>query len=112
MSLGEREIHVDGSHAATIHEGGVIVCAHTGQPVGSFVDGVLADDEGSVLGVLELAPGTACPDDFIAVELRLDPAGQAERIWNGPRDALVPTELPAAVPLWSSKDARAHIRGY
>jgi hypothetical protein len=113
ISVGEREVYADGAYAATIHEGGLVVAGNTGQPVGTFVDGVLADDAGDVLGVLELAPGPACPDDFVGTELRIDPAGSAARIRNGSRDPFpLATQMALATGRWSAKNAITQVRGF
>jgi hypothetical protein len=101
------------NQVAWIHSGGTVVATHSGQPVGGWFDGVLTDNLGAVLGVVELTPGSGCPDDFIATHLHGNPSGRGHYNPND-RPTPEPTDRrPAAsTRQWSNRPAADVLRDY
>jgi hypothetical protein len=114
ISAGTDALYGDqAGHIAWIREGGVVHRAHDGQPVGRWNDGVLTGSDGRVLAVLELATGHLCPDEFAAISLRASARGVAANFHQGhPEPAVIPDDLPAAVPEWSDAQPLSSIRGW
>ena len=98
-------------YLGTVHADGCITAASTGRPAAQWHHGVLLDLEGMTLGVLELAPGEGCPDEFIAISVDIDPSGGTQSRSHG-----VPESPPAHTPLakpvgrWSTAGALERLR--
>lgn len=114
MSVATDAVYADqGGHIAWIQESGLVVAAHNGLAVGGWRDGVLTDLDGRVLGVLELAPGSACPDDFAATSLQRNPRGTAANFHQGdPQPTPGPAEVPTPIAEWSDAEPLSSIRGW
>lgn len=114
MSVGTDAVYADqGGHIAWIRDDGLVVSTHSGGEVGSWYDGVLSALDGRVLGVVELAPAVACPDDFVAVSLRQDARGAAATHGQGqPQPSGQADEVTAAIAEWSDADPLTSIRGW
>jgi len=104
--------HFQAGAIATIWDGGAVTSSRTGQAAAWFIDGVLMDLRGNAIAVLELAPGTGCPDDFVGRKLAADPGAASAALGLHPRQVLQrPADPPPPTGRWSSQELRATLHG-
>lgn len=73
LSIAGNAIREDtGTVRALVHDDGLITTPSV-KAVGIFDGGVVIDEQGDALAMVELAPGIACPDNFLAARLLSDP---------------------------------------
>jgi hypothetical protein len=108
MSVGSDNIwdEAGGGHIGWIYDDDSVVSTRTGEIVGWYSDGVVMDLSGDAVAVLELAPGTGCPDDFIGTELASNPGGAAQTFTASRQHSRRKLDVPAATRKWSSVDLR------
>jgi schlafen family protein len=99
-SGGLGRVHIDGS----------ISSVTTGDIVGWYLDGVLIDLEGNCVAALEMAPGIACPDDFVGSSLERDAEGLAPGLNGTLMPPPTPLEQPNPTGRWSSVDLRSLLK--
>jgi hypothetical protein len=68
---------------------------------GYLVDGVIVDEEGRTMAILELAPGRGVPDDFVHQELYEDPRARVPENPGPPHETSRPFQMPTPLGAWS-----------
>lgn len=97
---------------ASIKTDGSITKSTTGHVVAWYRDGVVLDLDGNALAVLEMAPGTGCPDEFVGTSLRSDPYGVGGKIHREPNAPTVEHEPAEPTGQWSAFDLRDLLKPY
>jgi hypothetical protein len=97
--IGRRQIE-------RIHCNGAISSGVSGNIVAWYESGVVMNLEGQAVAVLELAPGSGCPDDFVGTVLDADPDGVAWQLSGSLTDPPSSGEPPSPTATWSTVDLR------
>lgn len=93
----------EGRAVARVYQDGAIL-SHAGETIAHWDEGVLMDTNGDALGVLEMAPGVGCPDDFLAVRMRDDPRARVPGGNPGPPlETTETSSTPTPTRHWSQK---------
>jgi len=109
VSVGGDTVYDDRGnwHMGWVHTDGSVSATRTGKIVAWYEDGVLLDLAGDAIAVLELAPGVACPDEFVGTTLESDPSGSSRIYTTTMQPPAHGLMRPDPTRQWSSLDARS-----